>query len=303
MNLSLTKTTFTKAQDVVIPELFNRRLQTGIARIDDSLGGGFLPGSVGCLTGSAGSGKTTMLLQIMEGLAKQGYKVGYISGEEAVEQLANTCKRIDVKEVEICNETKTEKICKFTKDFDMLVIDSFQALESQHSDTSSRRHEMFSIQEFVKHAKKNECTICLVLHLTKGGQYKGNTSIIHSVDFNVQLLREFVEGQPDQHVNMFTLKNRFGPTGETTLLLTGTGYDFDYEPPADAGKAHAGKGNRKAQEIQSILDLNKSKIQLKDALTKIEDAQRASFILREMVLQGKLTKSGRGTQAIYTVVG
>ena len=102
---------------------------------------------------------------------------------------------------------------------------------------------------------------------------------------------------------MFTLKNRFGPTGETTLLLTGTGYDFDYQPPADAGKAHAGKGNRKAQEIQSILDLNKSKIQLKDALTKIEDAQRASFILREMVLQGKLTKSGRGTQAIYTVVG
>ena len=66
MNLSITKTKFTKAQDVVIPEIFNRRLQTGIARIDDNLGSGFLPGSVGCLTGSAGSGKTTMLLQIME---------------------------------------------------------------------------------------------------------------------------------------------------------------------------------------------------------------------------------------------
>ena len=44
MNLSITKTKFTKAADVVIPDIFNRRLQTGIARIDDNLGGGFLPG-------------------------------------------------------------------------------------------------------------------------------------------------------------------------------------------------------------------------------------------------------------------
>jgi predicted ATP-dependent serine protease len=303
MNLSITKTKFTKAQDVVIPDIFNRRLQTGIARIDDNLGGGFLPGSVGCLTGSAGSGKTTMLLQMMEGLAKQNYKVGYISGEEAVEQLANTCKRIGVDEVEICNETKTEEIVKFTKDFDMLVVDSFQALESKHSDTSSRRHEMFSIQELVKAAKKNECTICIVLHLTKSGQYKGNTSVIHSVDFNIQLLREFVEGQPDQHVNMFTLKNRFGPTGECTLLLTGTGYDFDYEKPADEGKAHTSKGNRKQAEMDMIMQLDKNSITLKDALTKIEDAQRASFILRELTITGKLDKVGRGVKAVYTKVG
>lgn len=299
MNLSLTNTKFTRAKDVVIPDIYNRRLITGITRIDDALGGGFLPGSVGCLTGSAGSGKTTMLLQVMEALAKNGYKVGFISGEEAVEQLANTCRRIGVEQVEVCNETKLEIIVKATKDFDMIVVDSFQALESKYSDVSSKRHERHSIEELIKAAKKNECAIMSVLHLTKAGTYKGSTSVVHSVDMNIQLVREFVEGQPDHHVRMFTLKNRFGPSGEQLLLLTGTGFDFDYQPP-DTDNTHVSKSSRKQQELEAIMSLDKNKITLKDALDKIEDAQRASFILRELTLQGKLTKIGRGVKAVYT---
>jgi hypothetical protein len=55
--------------------------------------------------------------------------------------------------------------------------------------------------------------------------------------------------------------------------------------------------------MDMIMQLDTNRITLKDALTKIEDAQRASFILRELTLQGKLDKIGRGVKAVYTKVG
>ncbi|NLY99037.1 MAG: recombinase RecA, partial [Pirellulaceae bacterium] len=36
----------------------NRRLSTGIARLDDLLGGGLLPGTLAAVVGSTGIGKT-----------------------------------------------------------------------------------------------------------------------------------------------------------------------------------------------------------------------------------------------------
>jgi len=55
--------------------------------------------------------------------------------------------------------------------------------------------------------------------------------------------------------------------------------------------------------MDMIMQLDKNSITLQDALTKIEDAQRASFILRELTITGKLDKTGRGVKAVYTKVG
>ena len=59
MKLLNSKAKFRKCADITIPEIFSRRLATGIRRVDRLVGDGFLPGSIFTLTGSPGSGKTT----------------------------------------------------------------------------------------------------------------------------------------------------------------------------------------------------------------------------------------------------
>jgi predicted HTH transcriptional regulator len=113
-----------------------------------------------------------------------------------------------------------------------------------------------------------------------------------------------VEGQPDRYVSCIVTKNRFGPTSETTLLLTGAGYDWQYEPKlADTTtQAAAPKSQRKDDEMKKIMELATKQryISLSSAQAKLkENAQRAAYILRELTIKGKLKKTGRGQRASY----
>src|SRR6266513_4167915 len=63
------------------------RWQTGLREFDFVLGGGIVPGSVVLLGGEPGIGKSTLLLQISEALARQGMPVLYVSGEESALQI------------------------------------------------------------------------------------------------------------------------------------------------------------------------------------------------------------------------
>jgi predicted ATP-dependent serine protease len=302
MNLNLNNNSFTRVSDIQIPDIYYKRMKTGVGRIDRSFGNGFLPGSIFTVTGSPGSGKTTYLLQVLELLAKRGYKVAYASGEECVEMMACNCKRIGVKNVLISNETNIDELIKVTVDYDFLVVDSFASVTSNIK--SSRQHEKYVVQELCKASKKNQCTVGMVLHISKSGQYKGGTIIPHSVDTVVHLHRDMVEGQPDRYVSCIVTKNRFGPTSETTLLMTGAGYDWQYQPkPADViTSSVAPKSQRKDTEMKKIMtEFAKSKsLQLAQAQEVLkENAQRTSYILRELTIGGKLKKVGRGQTAVY----
>ena len=109
MKLSINKTKFEKVADIKVPDIFYRRLKTGIDVVDSAFGQGFLPSSTVVLSGEPGTGKTTFLLQILESLSIRKYKVGYVSGEECMELLKVNCDRIGVKNIMACNETKKSK--------------------------------------------------------------------------------------------------------------------------------------------------------------------------------------------------
>ena len=295
MNLNLKATKFVKASDIIIPDIFNRRLKTGIERIDRAFGSGILPGSAFTVTGSPGSGKTTFLLQTLDQLARHGYKVGYASGEESVEMLGNTCRRIGVRDVGVANVTNLDQLVKLTEEFDALVVDSFATLTSDHK--SSRAHEKYCIQELCKASKANECAVGIVLHISKSGQYKGSTLIPHSVDTVIHLHRDMIEGQPDNYVSMVVNKNRFGPTCEEQLLLTSRGFDWTATLPAPEAQA-APKSVRKDREMKELLkhthlDIAKAQDILKST------RQRASYILRELTIKGRISKTGRGGEAKF----
>ena len=63
------------------------RLTSNLGELDRVLGGGIVPGSVILVGGDPGIGKTTLLLQTLQGLGQGGQPLLYISGEESPQQL------------------------------------------------------------------------------------------------------------------------------------------------------------------------------------------------------------------------
>ena len=70
------------------------RIRTKIEELDRVLGGGLVPGSLILVGGDPGLGKSTLLLQVCQRLAKIEKKVLYISGEESLRQIKLRAQRM-----------------------------------------------------------------------------------------------------------------------------------------------------------------------------------------------------------------
>ena len=302
LDIGLETTKLQKVSQIKIPDIFNRRMKTGISRVDNLFDAGILPGSTFTLTAQAGCGKTTFALQMLEGLAKNGYKVGYCSGEESVYQLAYTCNRIGVTRVEIANITDIDDISKLADKYDLLIVDSFQALTTK-TKMNMRAKEVFAVQTLVRKCKETECSIGLIMHLTKDGKLKGSTVVPHTVDacLNIDRIDDLDEGAR----NIYFTKNRFGPCNELETLITARGYDFDAVIVKDEEetKKAPSKASRKKDQIDKIMshiEKNNGEINIAKASEIAEDVQRAQRFLRELAAIGKVTKYDRGVMAYWT---
>ncbi len=72
------------------------RVSTGIGELDRVLGGGLVQGSLVLVGGDPGVGKSTLLLQALDGFARKGLPVLYVSGEESVEQVKLRADRLGI---------------------------------------------------------------------------------------------------------------------------------------------------------------------------------------------------------------
>lgn len=301
MDLNISKTEFIRVADVQISDIFYRRLKTGISRIDEFLSGGFLPGSTFTLTAAAGTGKTTLLLQILENLSKNGYNVGYISGEENIMQVAFTCQRIGVKNVLIRNECDIDEIKKSLQDFDLIIVDSFQSLQSNEKMSYIER-EKYIVKEILSEAKKTECVVGFIMHMTKDGKnMKGSTLIPHSVDCNITLDR--VEDADDGARVLGITKNRFGALNEVELYMGEQGYDFNCTVTVyNAENKLKPKKDRKSDDMDKIMALGESFTIEQVMPIANNDYCRAQYLLRNLITSNKLKKQGRGNNAVFQTV-
>ena len=111
------------------------RQPIGIPELDQVLGGGLVQGGVMILGGDPGIGKSTLFLQVLASLTKQGQQVLYVSGEESAQQVSLRAKRmhLNVTHVPILTEINIEHILfelhKIKPQF--VVIDSIQTLYAQ----------------------------------------------------------------------------------------------------------------------------------------------------------------------------
>lgn len=295
MKLGIEKSAFTKVSEIQIPEIFYRRLKTGVAEFDDMFGEGILPGSAFTITAQAGSGKTTLLLQLMEALANNGYDVGYASGEENQYQLAFTCKRLNVSSVQIANETDVDVLAKAMQDLDVLVIDSFQALSTRNK-LNHAELERYAVTTLINAAKANECALFFIMHLTKTGQLKGSTLVPHAVDVNIQITMDDEGDEQDRIISFY--KNRFGATLDYTATMTSRG--FQLSGKREVTRAPSKKARKKDIEskilaIKEPPHITKERIMKELNLT----SSQAYFALKELTDAGKLVKHGRGISAVF----
>jgi len=306
MLLNTQETGFTKCSEVAIPDGFYNRMSTGCDEIDLMFGTeefrGFLPGSAITITGTPGAGKTTMLCQVLEMLNKNGKKTGYASGEEAQFQVAYTTKRLGVTDIDIAHIKDVEVIAEAMKSYDVMVIDSFQALRSNNEKLGKKAFLQYAQDTLLNAAKDNECTLIFVLHITTGGLPKGGTDIIHAVDVNVSITVD----KDDKTIRVINIyKNRFGATKLHKATMTHKGFDFqgEYVPPSDDAKEDTKSPRKPMSEEREEVVMGITEpphITLPRVMQDLGvGGQTAGILLREMVGKGKLKKYGRGAEAIW----
>ena len=212
------------------------RIASGIGELDRVTGGGFVPGSVILLSGEPGIGKSTLLIQACGTLARDGHRVVYISGEEAVAQVRLRAERLRLSKtpVELAAETSVEDIIATLsagRRPSLVIIDSIQTMWAGTVDSApgTVTQVRASAQALIRYAKTSGAAVILVGHVTKDGQVAGPRVVEHMVDAVVSF-----EGDGAHHFRILRAsKNRFGPTDEIGVFeMTGLGLGEVTNPSA-----------------------------------------------------------------------
>jgi DNA repair protein RadA/Sms len=202
------------------------RAPTAVPEFDRVLGGGVVPGSLVLLGGPPGIGKSTLMLQVAEGLSRSKGKGLYISGEESLEQVKDRAHRLGIKapELSLVSETELSKIIeavvKVAPTF--CVIDSIQT--TYREDMSSAPGSVGQVREctaeLLRLAKSRGITVFVLGHVTKEGDLAGPRVLEHMVDTVL-----YFESEREQVFRLLrSYKNRFGPTHEVGVFrMTGEG--------------------------------------------------------------------------------
>lgn len=219
--------------DQKLDEVKMERMDTGYEELNRVLGGGLAKGSFVLLGGSPGIGKSTLLLQMAGGLAKNKCKVLYISGEESVSQTGSRAHRLGIRSplISIASESNLHSIldlCKKEKP-DVVVVDSIQTVFLP--DLESAPGSVSQVRESAGHlmglAKQSGIAVLLIGHVTKDGNIAGPKVLEHMVDCVLSF-----DGDPSYNFRLLrALKNRFGAAQELGVFqMSAQGLDEVLNP-------------------------------------------------------------------------
>ncbi|CAN5512226.1 AAA family ATPase [soil metagenome] len=241
-----------------IDETDSVRTPTGIAEFDRILGGGIVPGSAVLVGGEPGIGKSTLLLQVANELARgsdeptnrrsDGGKstsekssssppsslrrsvasslVLYVTSEESARQTKLRASRLGAssENLLVLAETNVERIINQIHKVKpaVVVIDSIQMIYKPQLPAApgSVTQLRDCCMDLVYLAKSSGIAVIFVGHVTKAGTLAGPKIIEHIVDTVV-----YFEGDRfHSHRIVRCVKNRFGSTHEVGLFeMTGEG--------------------------------------------------------------------------------
>ena len=197
------------------------RVHTKNHEFDRIVGGGVVPGSVILIGGEPGIGKSTLMLQLMAGLAHEG-KVLYVSGEEGQNQIRGRAHRLNVMQDGILLSSSTD-VAAIVSGMEQhtplaVVVDSIQTMRYDDPSFGSSGGGMagsvgqvrLSSQVLAEAAKRLGVILILIGHVTKEGAIAGPKVLEHLVD----TVLYFEGANTGQYRMLRVVKNRFGPSGE-----------------------------------------------------------------------------------------
>jgi DNA repair protein RadA/Sms len=195
------------------------RVSTMMPSLDRVLGGGLVSGAVTLVGGEPGIGKSTLLLQVAEELARGGV-VLYVSGEESPRQIAMRARRLGTtsERIRLYTETSVERILQEVEKLRpvAVIIDSIQTVHtsSNNSMPGSVGQVRDSAGVLMSAAKRLSIPVFLIGHITKEGTIAGPKTLEHIVDTVL-----YFEGEKFQNYRVVrAYKNRFGPANEVALF-------------------------------------------------------------------------------------
>ena len=181
--------------------------------------GGLMPGTNMMLAGGPGSGKSTIVLDVLSKLTMQGLKVLFVSGE--MDEIAHYkyCKRMPafncVQTLFLKNYSENVKETMehvFNEGYDVIAIDSIAEVLEMYKDayrTTESAAEFWFLNLQDKHKKggnpkKYYTTFVNIQQMTKGGDFVGSNRLKHMVDSycNVERSKDGLER------SLFFSKNR-----------------------------------------------------------------------------------------------
>lgn len=194
-----------------IPDKTVQRLPTGIKGFDRILGGGFVPGNTVLFAGQPGVGKSTFLLQVSYELASQGYRVLYITGEEALSEIRVRAKRLGTLHPKIIASEviNLEKMLSAIRESNphVVIIDSLQMVYSEalNKQPGTPTQISYCLSQIIEHARASNRAIITVGHSTKSNTVAGTQKVQHMVDAVF-----YMYGAGGENRLLFSQKNRYG---------------------------------------------------------------------------------------------
>ncbi len=217
------------------------RFSSGYNEFNRVLGGGLVPGSLVLIGGDPGIGKSTLLLQVANQVAKHSTTL-YVSAEESAQQIKLRAARLDVGKVEtledngnskkdiaaesvssrsnlyVLAETDLEEILRELESLrpTVAIIDSIQTL--YFASLTSAPGSVAQVREctsaLMQVAKRENITLLIVGHVTKEGAIAGPRVLEHLVD----TVLYFEGDRYASHRLLRSVKNRFGATHEIGIF-------------------------------------------------------------------------------------
>jgi DNA repair protein RadA/Sms len=198
------------------------RISTKIAEVDRVLGGGLVVGSTMVITGAAGCGKSTLILQLADGVAANGSKVLYTNGEQNKDDVLGLAARLGMKSAAVKVMAIEGDVYKITAEAEqfkpaLLVIDSLQTafIDDCGGDEGSTEQCKAVANYLTAWGKREKVAILIIAHVNQDGNMAGPMSAQHLVD-GILYFDPFVDEESPEDENLRVLssgKNRNGPSG------------------------------------------------------------------------------------------
>jgi len=203
--------------------------------------GGFLPGTNVMAAGAPGVGKTTVLLELLEGAQKNNHKVLFISAEMNKMDMARYSKRFPnwanlpilfLNEfADECPQCVVESV--INEGWDLILTDSYTEVNDtvkEACNLTRSKTEKWFLDLMIRNNEGNNkakifTTFVTILQLSKGGVFVGSNKLKHMTSAMMDINWEGGENSGQRYME-FT-KNRCGNVGQKLYFTLGEGVKLD----------------------------------------------------------------------------